>query len=107
LQTSGGIVLSSLPQLLVVFLILLIAYLVIRLHDEPILEKIKQCHGYQHQTKRRTMNEQVIITGNLGADPEVRYSAKEMPSQHSALLSGCLRKRLVKSDLLPKNSRSR
>jgi len=27
----------------VVFLIVLIAYLVIRLHDEPILAKIKQC----------------------------------------------------------------
>jgi hypothetical protein len=27
----------------VVFLIVLIAYLVIRLHDEPILDKIKQC----------------------------------------------------------------
>ncbi len=27
----------------IVFLILLISYLVIRLHDEPLLEKIKKC----------------------------------------------------------------
>jgi high-affinity Fe2+/Pb2+ permease len=27
----------------IVFLILLVAYLVIRLHDEPLLEKIKKC----------------------------------------------------------------
>lgn len=29
----------------IVFLIVLIAYLVIRLHDEPLLEKIKKCLG--------------------------------------------------------------
>jgi high-affinity Fe2+/Pb2+ permease len=39
--------------IVVVFLILLIAYLVIRLHDEPILEKIKTCLGIQDQTERR------------------------------------------------------
>ena len=31
--------------IVIVFLILLIAYLVIRLHDEPLLEKIKKCLG--------------------------------------------------------------
>jgi high-affinity Fe2+/Pb2+ permease len=29
--------------IVIVFLILLIAYLVIRLHDEPLLERIKHC----------------------------------------------------------------
>lgn len=33
--------------IVVIFMILLIAYLVIRLHDEPILDKIKSCFGIQ------------------------------------------------------------
>lgn len=37
--------------IVVVFLILLIAYLVIRLHDEPILEKIKHCLGMAEPEK--------------------------------------------------------
>ena len=35
----------------VVFLILLIVYLVIRLHDEPLLEKIKHCFGISDSNK--------------------------------------------------------
>ena len=35
----------------IVFLILLIAYLVIRLHDEPMLEKIKKCLGIADSDK--------------------------------------------------------
>lgn len=35
----------------IVFLILLITYLVIRLHDEPLLEKIKNCLGIPEPNK--------------------------------------------------------
>ena len=35
----------------IVFLILLIAYLVIRLHDAPLLEKIKKCLGIADSDK--------------------------------------------------------
>ena len=35
----------------VVFLIILIVYLVIRLHDEPLLEKIKHCFGISDSNK--------------------------------------------------------
>jgi len=37
--------------IVIVFLILLIAYLVIRLHDEPLLEKIKKCLGMADSEK--------------------------------------------------------
>ena len=35
----------------IVFLILLISYLVIRLHDDPLLEKIKKCLGMADSKK--------------------------------------------------------
>jgi len=37
--------------IVIVFLILLIAYLVIRLHDEPLLEKIEKCLGMAEPEK--------------------------------------------------------
>ena len=37
--------------IVIVFLILLIAYLVIRLHDEPLLEKIEKCLGIPEPEK--------------------------------------------------------
>jgi ABC-type transport system involved in multi-copper enzyme maturation permease subunit len=37
--------------IVVVFLIVLIAYLVIRLHDDPLFEKIKQCLGIADSDK--------------------------------------------------------
>jgi high-affinity Fe2+/Pb2+ permease len=37
--------------IVIVFLILLIAYLVIRLHDEPLLEKIEKCLGMADSDK--------------------------------------------------------
>jgi high-affinity Fe2+/Pb2+ permease len=39
------------PAVVIVFLIVLIAYLVIRLHDEPMLRKIKNCLGIADSEK--------------------------------------------------------
>lgn len=42
--------------IVVIFMILLISYLVIRLHDEPILEKIKQRLGIVAQSENEEEN---------------------------------------------------
>ncbi|MGA2226384.1 MAG: hypothetical protein ABSH41_18255 [Syntrophobacteraceae bacterium] len=40
--------------LVVVFLLVLIAYLVVRLYDEPLLEKIKRCLGIADSDRKET-----------------------------------------------------
>ncbi len=40
-----------LAAVVIVFLILLITYLIMRLHDEPLLEKIKKCLGMADSDK--------------------------------------------------------
>ena len=56
--------------IVIVFLILLIAYLVVRLHDEPLLEKLKKRIGMTHSEKTGgKLNESMHSYGKSGRGP--------------------------------------